>query len=323
MKKYIYSLLIFCVLASTANAQTNLQRTPEGAQYLIFTHSPGNKIQVNDVITMDVVQKTDKDSVLFSSYVTGHPGKVQVQAPQDATDLSGKVFMEVFPLMAANDRVLVKIPTDSIFKGHEESRPPFLPAGSYINFYIKVEKVQSLNDAIAERNADMAAMHTAETAAVAKYIADNKLIVKTTPSGIKYFITKTAIKPRPLNGDTVSVNYTGKLLNGTVFDSSVAAVAAKAGLQQDGRTYEPFKFALGHGDVIKGWDEGLLLLHEGEKATFIFPSSLAYGEQGSGPIPPYSPLVFDVELVHVKRIPHPLAKKPLVKKHHPVAKKTN
>jgi len=219
--------------------------------------------------------------------------------------------------------VLVKIPSDSAYNGNEENRPPFFKKGSIIKFYIKIKQIQSLDEAIAERNADIEKVRLKEGVEAAKYIADNHLVVKTTPSGLKYVITKTSLKPKPLAGDTVSVNYTGKLLNGTVFDSSIEAVAKTSGLDQPGRNYEPIKFPVGTGQVIKGWDEGLLLLHEGEKATFIIPSALAYGAEGSGPIPPASTLIFDVELVSVKRIKHaPVApaKKPLVH-HHTVAKK--
>jgi len=299
-----------------------MQRTPRGVQYVIFTHNPGEKIKENDVITIDVIQRTDKDSVVTSTYTMGHPIKIQVTPSQALTDM-----MDIFPLLAANDSVLVKMPSDSVFKGHEDSRPPFFPKGSNIKFYIKVDKIQSLSDAIAERNADIAKVQAQEGADAAKYIADNKLVVKTTPSGLKYVITKTSLKPKPLAGDTVSVNYTGKLINGQVFDSSIEAVAKTSGLDQPGRTYEPIKFPVATGQVIKGWDEGLLLLHEGEKAIFIIPSALAYGNQESGPIPASSTLVFDVELVGVKRIKHalvaPVAKKPVAKKHHLVKKTSN
>jgi len=317
MKKYILGALLLCTGAFSVKAQ-DMQRTARGVQYAIFTHNPGEKIKENDVITIDVIQKTDKDSVVTSTYTMGHPIKIQVQKSQALTDM-----MDIFPLLAANDSALVKMPSDSVFNGHEESRPVFFPKGSNINFYIKVEKIQSLSDAIAERNADIEKVKSQEGADAAKYIADNKLVVKTTPSGLKYVITKTSLKPRPLAGDTVSVNYTGKLISGQVFDSSIEAVAKTSGLDQQGRTYEPIKFPVGTSQVIKGWDEGLLLLHEGEKATFIIPSALAYGNEGSGPIPPASTLVFDVELVSVKRIKHaPVApvKKPLVH-HHTVAKK--
>jgi FKBP-type peptidyl-prolyl cis-trans isomerase len=319
MKKYIFGILLLCASTISVKAQNDLQRTARGVQYVIFTHNPGEKIKQNDVITIDVIQKTGKDSVISSTYTMGHPIKIQVQQSQALTDM-----MDIFPLLAVNDSILVKMPADSVFNGHEESRPPFFPKGSYINFYIKVQKIQSLSDAIAERNADIEKVKSEEGAQAAKYIADNKLVVKTTPSGLKYVITKTSLKPRPLTGDTVSVNYVGKLLNGQVFDSNIEAVAKMSNLDQPGRTYEPIKFPVNTSQVIKGWDEGLLLLHEGEKAIFVIPSALAYGNEGSGPIPPASTLVFDVELVSVKRIKHAVvAKKPLAKKHHYPVKKTN
>ena len=319
MKKYILGISLLCASTISVKAQSDLQRTARGVQYAIFTHNPGEKIKENDVITIDVIQKTDKDSVVSSTYTMGHPIKIQVQPSQALTDM-----MDIFPLLAANDSALVKMPSDSVFKGHEESRPSFFPKGSNINFYIKVQKIQSLSDAIAERNADIEKVKSQEGAQAAKYITDNKLVVKTTPSGLKYVITKTSLKPRPLTGDTVLVNYTGKLISGEVFDSNIEAVAKTSGLDQPGRTYEPIKFPVNTSQVIKGWDEGLLLLHEGEKAIFIIPSALAYGNEGTGPIPPASTLVFDVELVGVKRIKHaPVApvKKPLVHHHHTIAKK--
>ncbi len=86
-------------------------------------------------------------------------------------------------------------------------------------------------------------------------------------------------------GDTVSVDYTGKLEDGTVFDTSV------------GKT--PYTFVLGAGNVIPGWDQGLQGMKEGGKRLLIIPPSLAYGASGNGPIPPNATLVFEVSLVKV------------------------
>src|SRR5690606_11185362 len=89
-------------------------------------------------------------------------------------------------------------------------------------------------------------------------------------------------------GDKVTVHYTGTLLDGTKFDSSV---------DRD----QPFEFTLGQGQVIPGWDEGIAMMKEGGKAKLVIPSNLAYGAnpRPGGPIQPFSTLVFDVELIKV------------------------
>jgi len=326
MKKNIYSFLMLCIFAAAANAQSAMHQLADGTKYTIFTADTGSKIKVNDVITFNIIQKTDKDSVLVSSYAAGQPAKMQVLAPESANDIVQKRVMEVLPFAALKDSLLIKIPTDSLLKGNEDKRPPFFPKGSYFNLYIKIMRIQALNDAIAERNAEISKISADEVNAENKYATDNKLIVTTTASGLKYAITKAGLKPKPQTGDTVYVNYTGKLLNGKVFDSSIQADAVKAGLNQPGRTYEPISVIIGEHHIIQGWEEGLLLVNEGGKATFIIPSKLAYGEQGMGDIPPFSPLVFDLQITKVKRVKHaPVVHKPAIttaKKHYP-AKQSN
>jgi len=110
-----------------------------------------------------------------------------------------------------------------------------------------------------------------------------------TKSGLRYKITHQSNSgKKPKRGENVLVHYIGKLADGTVFDNSY------------GRG-EPIEFPIGVGYVIPGWDEGIQLLEEGDKATFVIPSYLAYGESGAGGvIPPNATLIFDVELVKVK-----------------------
>ena len=107
-----------------------------------------------------------------------------------------------------------------------------------------------------------------------------------TDSGLYYKITKTNASGKAAKaGDNVSVHYAGKLVDGTEFDSSF-----KRG--------EPITFPVGMGRVIKGWDEGILMLKEGETATFLIPPGLGYGERGAGGVIPANAwLVFDVEMV--------------------------
>jgi len=93
------------------------------------------------------------------------------------------------------------------------------------------------------------------------------------------------------NGDVLIMNYTGRLTNGTVFDSNVDPKFGHV---------EPFEFTLGAGMVIKGWDEGLLGMKVGEKKTLTITPDKGYGSQAVGPIPANSTLIFDVELVGIK-----------------------
>ncbi len=111
-----------------------------------------------------------------------------------------------------------------------------------------------------------------------------------TDSGLRYKIThKSGSGIKPKKGKNVAVHYVGKLDNGTVFDNSY-------------NRGEPIEFPIGIGYVIPGWDEGIRLLDEGDKATFVIPSYLAYGEAGAGGvIPPNANLIFDVELVKAEQ----------------------
>ena len=103
---------------------------------------------------------------------------------------------------------------------------------------------------------------------------------------------------RPTKGDTLSVHYTGKLAeNNTKFDSSHDRA-------------KPFEFIIGVGQVIPGWDQGIMKMSQGEKATLKIPASLGYGQRGVGPIPPDSDLVFDVELLDIKKNNAPTAPTP-------------
>jgi FKBP-type peptidyl-prolyl cis-trans isomerase len=140
----------------------------------------------------------------------------------------------------------------------------------------------------------------AEPAKINKFVADNKLNVTKTASGLNYVITKPGVGDKPVDGDSVEVNYVGKLLGGKVFDTNIKEEAVKGKMQiSPMNPYKPIRIALGEKKVIAGWEEGLRLLNKGAKATFVIPSDLAYGEQGYGPIQPFTPITFDVEVTDI------------------------
>ena len=159
----------------------------------------------------------------------------------------------------------------AVFEG-AESAIPFEEAQTLINEYL-----QNLEEEMSK-----AAREAGE-----KFLEENKKNegVKVTASGLQYVVEKEGEGAQPTATDEVTVHYTGKLLNGQVFDSSV----------QRG---EPATFPLNR--VIPGWTEGVQLMKEGAKYTFFIPSDLAYGPQGiPNAIPPHSTLIFEVELIKV------------------------
>jgi len=152
---------------------------------------------------------------------------------------------------------------------------------------VPVEEAQKLINEYLEdlqKKAEAAARAEGE-----QFLADNgkKENVKTTASGLQYVVVKEGTGAQPTAEDEVTVHYTGKLVSGQVFDSSV-------------NRGEPATFPLNR--VIPGWTEGVQLMKEGAKYTFFIPSDLAYGPQGvPGAIPPHSTLIFDVELIKVNK----------------------
>jgi FKBP-type peptidyl-prolyl cis-trans isomerase len=111
---------------------------------------------------------------------------------------------------------------------------------------------------------------------------------KRTSTSLRYIVLKEGSGPTAKAGDLVEVLYTGKLLNGTVFDQAVDP-------------QKPFSFRVGRGFVIDGWEEGLQMMRAGEKRIFIVPFELAYGTRGQPPkIPRRATLVFEVELLRIK-----------------------
>ena len=110
----------------------------------------------------------------------------------------------------------------------------------------------------------------------------------TTASGLKYIDELVGPGDAPEKGKRVKVHYTGRLTDGKKFDSSVDRG-------------DPFEFTIGVGQVIRGWDEGVMSMKVGGKRQLIIPADLGYGKRGSPPvIPPDAELIFDVELLGVR-----------------------
>ncbi|MDY5969792.1 MAG: FKBP-type peptidyl-prolyl cis-trans isomerase [Bacteroidales bacterium] len=199
-------------------------------------------------------------------------------------------FSEVMIGRHVGETVTVALIADSVAaRVGAQQMPPMYTAGAgdvmYYEFVIADAMTQEAMQASQQAKAE--ANRVADSAALVKYIADNNITAKPSKTGLYRIITQQGTGAKVADGKTVQVHYTGKLLNGEKFDSSYDR-------------NEPISIVEGKHKVIPGWEEGLMGLPAGSTATLIIPSSLGYGAQGAGTIPPYSTLVFDVEVVSVK-----------------------
>jgi FKBP-type peptidyl-prolyl cis-trans isomerase len=155
---------------------------------------------------------------------------------------------------------------------------------------IKLQEMYMTKEQMEEQEAMMKAeienRRVQEAEELAAYIAEHKVKVEPTSSGIYFIETKKGTGKKAATGNQVTVHYKGTFVNGTVFDTSIDRG-------------EPLVFRLGIDSFIPGFAEGVSMMKEGGKATLLLPSHLAYGEQGNRGIPPHTPLVFEVELISV------------------------
>jgi FKBP-type peptidyl-prolyl cis-trans isomerase len=204
-------------------------------------------------------------------------------------------FQEVIGMMKEGGKANAIVPSSMAFgaQGAGSVVPPF----STLYYDIEMVKVISAEEyqkkqekKEADKKAENAKKEKDEAGLIQKYIQDNNITPTVNmPNGLIYVETQAGDGPKPGMGKTVKVHYTGKLLNGTKFDSSVDRG-------------EPFEFKLGQGAVIEGWDQGLMLMNVGDKGLLIIPSKLAYKDRGAGnQIPPFSPLVFEIELLEAEK----------------------
>jgi FKBP-type peptidyl-prolyl cis-trans isomerase len=289
MKK-VFNLLLVVVtlsglLVSSSQSGDGFKETETGLRYKYHykgddTTSP----KAGQFIDIDLILKTN-DTVFFDTRTI--PADQRSPIPMGTPMFEGDVF-EGIAMMHVGDSCTFAVAADSVWKLMFRTGTP--PAGQenaeYVFYEIKLNEVidrEEMNRRMEVRRANLLAEEEAERNG---FLTENYPEAVATESGLYYVRTKRGSGSTPEKGQMVKVNYTGKLLDGTQFDSS------------EGR--DPIEFALGTGRVIKGWDEGIAMMRKGEKAVLIIPSTLGYGERGSQRIPPFSTLVFDVELVDFK-----------------------
>ncbi len=279
ISSFYYLLLVIPFLASCGGEE--YKKSANDLEYRIIVDKKQPKAKVGEVIKYNVYWRKMNDSLFLSTKDKEIPLYSQVDSPKFKGDP-----LEVLAMMGAGDSASCRVPVDLIFRGNP---PAFLKKGDFMKLDITVDQVLTKEEYDKMMMAQSVSQMQIEQKNIESYLTQNGLTGVKTAAGMYLVTEKEGTGKQPVNGSTVRVNYTGKLLNGQQFDSSLSP----------GR--EPFEFVIGQGSVIRGWDEGIPYFKEGGKGKLFIPSTLGYGEQGMGSqIPPNSILVFDIELVEVK-----------------------
>ncbi len=296
MKKTILflSIVVLAVSCKDNSKFPGYDATETGA-YFKMEKAGDEKSTINkgDVIFMHHTMTTDKDSVIYDYKTMTRPGQPYAMRLAPPA-YKGDMFEMIYKLHLG-DSASFCLRIDSMFERYyHQPIPKFLDPKGFIIYHVKIDSIYSSAkvDEIEKKNkamqeAYMAKASVAEDSLMNKYLTDNKITAKPTESGL-YIIVKEKGKGAKVKlGDNVEMKYKGMLTNGQVFDAS-------------DKHEEAFVFPVGMQKVIPAWDEAILTMTVGSKATLICPSKMGYGANGSGPIPPFSPLVFEMEVISIK-----------------------
>ena len=292
MKKVSSYLLVMVVLFGAVSCTNQeYKKTKSGLLYKIMSDGKGEPAKKGQFLKVNVVQKL-RDSVLYSS-----EGSMPVYIPVDSARPTYSPT-EIFSLLRKGDSAVVVILADTLLKKSGGQLPPFIKKKDKITVAFKVLDVFVSEELLtADRNQEIAKEKEREVKTMEAYLADNKINAEKTTKGVYVVVNTPGDGTQVDSGKQVSVRYTGKLFpSGKQFESNADA------------TKEPFKFVVGQGQIIQGWDDGLRKFKKGGKGTLYIPAYLAYDQQPGPGHKPYENLIFDVEIVDVTDAPKQEAK---------------
>lgn len=286
--KVVNVIMAIVVVGLSYNCQSEkFQDHEDGYQYMFIEKGDGKLPDDGDLVTYNMIYTNEKDSVLFESSEE-HPTIVPYNTQQ--WDNTGPLY-KAFKIIRGGDSIIIKIPTKVLYA--ESFKMPILPGldpEGEITFYIGASKIMTEEEMRAEALGKSKELLNTEIEIIETFLKENNITAQSTESGLRYVIDVEGTGDYPQPGESVKVQYTGTLLDGTKFDSSY-----------DRPEQGPFSFLIGRRQVIQGWDEGIALLKTGGKGTLYIPSSLAYGPQAkSEVIKANSILKFEVELVGIE-----------------------
>jgi FKBP-type peptidyl-prolyl cis-trans isomerase FkpA len=294
------SVLLFAFVAMLCFSCSDSKETKSGQKFTVVRKGDGVMAKAGEIRVLNFLLKDGKDSVINDSKKNPMPVMLQ---HQDSVP-KGDMVTEVIQLLSKGDSVTFTVSAKNLFQGGPY--PPEVDSTSVFKFFMGVTDIVTQDQARALQSAAIANMGslqmTKDSTAIAEYLKTKSIVAESTPSGLRYIITKAGQGENAKPGQVVKVGYAGFLLDGTCFDTSDESVARANNVFYEQRMpYEPYEFTLGQREVIAGWDEAIALMNKGAKMTVYIPSALAYGPQRQGPlIGENAILMFDMELVDIK-----------------------
>ncbi len=294
MNNNLFFSLLCVLLIAGCSSEGKRIKSPSGYEYQVVRKGGSEPIPVNSYVFFNM-SLTQKDSVLQSTATMGKPSILKVMDDNKSYGQL-KALVDIIATLHEGDSLHFYFPMDSFEKvppGFEGFKDPMIYKVGIVDvmdetrFEAHSDSIQKeqekVRQVVRDRLPEIEALTKSNYDAYKKGDFASKM--QTTASGLKYIIHQEGDGAKPAKGEQVSVHYYGMLdADAKMFDTSF-----KGG--------QPYQFPLGMGQVIPGWDEGLLLLNKGSKATLFVPASLAYGAAGSPPvIPENADLIFYVEL---------------------------
>jgi FKBP-type peptidyl-prolyl cis-trans isomerase len=295
-KKSVLCVLFIVIVLSSCwknSPYKGYTETDSGLNYKLLAIGDGkNKPAAGDYLQLNITYKTDKDSVFLDTYSANETGMVIL--PFNHSSFEGS-FEEGLTTMNEGDNVSFIVNADLLFKNFFKSDLPlFLKPGSIVKMDVKLNKilnetqyknlVEKYKEILEDRDIE-------EQRKLQTFLDTNQVQFSPLENGMFYIPIKQGTGDFAEVGDAVKINYKGFFLNGSQFESTYSR-------------NQPLEFTLGEeGQVIKGFESAISLMNEGAKTKFIIPSRLAFEKEGSstGIIPPYTTVVYEIELIHLTK----------------------
>lgn len=262
-------------------------KTANGIEYKIVKASKSKRTpNVGDVMYMNMSYRTERtDSLLFASSDLGEEFRMRLAAPSDKGCIE-----EALMLLHEGDSAVIKVDAIKFFVKSQgkASIPAFIKKGDRLVFNVRMKKIVSGLD-YANANKDMYQKRIdEENSLINRFLINMNYPLKKTDSGLHILTINKGAGKKPSVGSTVKIDYTAAFIDGSVFDSTL-------------ERSEPFSFVTGKKEVIVGLEEAVMNMQVGDHCLVIIPFRLAYGDQKYGNvIPPFSTLVFEIELLDAK-----------------------